>query len=99
MVSKKLVQHLKLKVVTHPSPYKVGWIKRGGQVLVYETCTVPLSIGNHYRDQIICDVLDMDACRILLGRPWQYDSHTIYRGSVNIYEFEWMGKNGGPFTH
>lgn len=34
----------------------------------------------------------MNACHILLERPWEYDNNTIHRGSTNTYEFEWMGK-------
>ena len=70
LVSKKLVSALNLKTDPHPNPYKVSWIKKGGEATVSEVCTISLSIGQHYKDQIICDVLDMDACHILLGRPW-----------------------------
>lgn len=36
------------------------------------------------------DVLDMDACHILLGRSWQYDVQAVHRGRENTYEFQWM---------
>lgn len=45
----KLVLTLKFKIDKHPSPYKMGKIKKGGEVLVNEICMVPLSIGGHYR--------------------------------------------------
>ena len=41
---------------------------------IKEICTVPLSIESSYKDQIVCDVLDMDVCHLLLGRPWQHDT-------------------------
>nr|ABN05712.1 hypothetical protein MtrDRAFT_AC148396g33v2 [Medicago truncatula] len=34
------------------------------------SCKVPISIGKHYREEVLCDVLDIDVCHILLGRPW-----------------------------
>ncbi len=34
-----------------------------------------------------CDVVPMDACNILLGRPWQYDRDTIHRGAKKIDTF------------
>ena len=34
----------------------------------------------------------MDACHILLGRPWQYDTDYIHRGRANTIEFYWMGR-------
>ena len=44
--------------------------------------------------------LDMDACHILFGRPWQYDVDDKYLGRSNLYQL----KKGGikytllPFT-
>ena len=35
-------------------------------VNVTEICHVPITIGKHYKDAIICDVVDMDASHILL---------------------------------
>ena len=28
----------------------------------------------------------MDACHILLGRPWQFDRNMIHQGKENTYE-------------
>ena len=58
LVSKKLVTVLNLKTEPHPNPYKVSWIKKRGEATVSEVCTVSLSIGQHYKDQLICDVLE-----------------------------------------
>ena len=33
------------------------------------------------------DVIPMDACHLLLGRPWQYDRHALYDGHENTYTF------------
>jgi hypothetical protein len=29
----------------------------------------------------------MDACHLILGRPWQYDVNAIHRGKYNVYVF------------
>lgn len=34
----------------------------------------------------------MDACHLILGRPWQYDIKAIHKGHENTYEFDWLGK-------
>ncbi|TYK17872.1 plasma membrane ATPase 1 [Cucumis melo var. makuwa] len=91
-IAKRLVAALNLKVKTHPNPYKIGRVKKDGETSVSEICTVPLSIGSGYKDQIICDVIDMDVCHFLLGRPWQHDIQTLHKGRENTYEFYWMGK-------
>lgn len=70
----------------------MNWITKKGETTVKEICTVPLSIGNLYQDQIVCDVLDMDVCHLFLGRPWLYGNKTLHNGRENTYEFSWMGK-------
>jgi len=50
-----------------------------------------MSIGKFNQDSVTCDV-DMDACHILLGRPWQHDVDATHCGKRNIYMFTWEGK-------
>lgn len=42
IVSKKLVNALNLPMEPHPNPYKVGWIKKGGEAQVSNICTVSI---------------------------------------------------------
>ncbi|XP_020271056.1 uncharacterized protein LOC109846245 [Asparagus officinalis] len=79
VVSKALVKTLNLKTKKHPSPYKIAWIKKGPEVQVLDVCKVPLSIGKYYKDEILCNVVDMDACHVHLGRPWHYDVDATYK--------------------
>ncbi|KAL5541459.1 hypothetical protein UlMin_009169 [Ulmus minor] len=34
----------------------------------------------------------MDACHVLLGRPWQFDKDATHKGKANTYVFLWKGK-------
>ena len=65
IVAKKLVTMLNLKARTHLNPYNMGWGKKGGEVVVNEICTITLSIGSEYKDQIICDITEIDVCHHL----------------------------------
>jgi hypothetical protein len=51
---------------------------------------VEFKIGG-YRYDIFCDVIPMDVCHVLLGRPWRYDRNVIHDGRKNTYTLE---KNG-----
>jgi len=51
-------------------------------------CLVPFSIGKHYKDEIWYDIVPMDGCHILLGRPWLFDRSVIYDGRMNTYTFQ-----------
>eukprot|EP00253_Pinus_taeda_P011359 PITA_11359 len=40
-----------------------------------------------YKDKVVCDIMPMDVCHILLGRPWQYDRKVTHDGVTNYYKF------------
>lgn len=89
LVSQKLVDHLKLTTEIHEKPYTLGWVSKNSQVQVSLTCKVPISIGKHYKEEVLCDVLDMDVCHVLFGRPWLFDNNVTYKGRDNVMLFKW----------
>lgn len=38
-----------------------------------------LKIGNNH-DEVLCDIMPMDICHLLLGRPWQFDRQQYMTG-------------------
>ncbi|GJX32580.1 putative nucleotidyltransferase, ribonuclease H [Tanacetum coccineum] len=69
------------------------WLKKGGEVTVSKRVHVPFSVGNTYKDNVWCDVVPMDACHLLLGRPWEYDRDITHNGRTNTYSFLFEGLN------
>jgi hypothetical protein len=90
LVSTEMVEKMELETIEHPSPYRVSWLQKGHQVNVTKQCLVEFKIGG-YNDKILCDVIPMDVCHLLLGRPWQYDRNVVHDGRKNTYTLE---KNG-----
>ncbi|GJS98235.1 hypothetical protein Tco_0819405 [Tanacetum coccineum] len=67
------------------------WLKKGGEVIVSKRVHVPFSMGNTYKDNVWCDVVPIDACHLLLGRPWEYDLDITHNGRTNTYSFLFGG--------
>ena len=67
IASREMVDKLKLQKIPHPYPYKASWLTREKKTLVNEQVWVEFTLGE-YVDEILCDVIDMDACHLLLGR-------------------------------
>ncbi|XP_060200459.1 uncharacterized protein LOC132628711 [Lycium barbarum] len=52
---------------------------------------IKFSIGKH-QDEILCDVVPMQASHLLLGIPWQFDVDAQHSGRTNKYSFVVKGK-------
>ena len=91
LVSSDLVKKLGLTTQPRPHPYHIPWVSDSGKVKVTHTVRVHFSIGI-YSDFMDCDVLPMDACSLLLGRPWEYDTDAKHHGRSNKYTFMHKGK-------
>ncbi|KAI0498397.1 hypothetical protein KFK09_021638 [Dendrobium nobile] len=87
-----MVQTLQLKTTKNPYPYKISWVKKRIDIAVTEMCRLYFSIGKHYMCEVLCDVVDMDVCHLILGRPWKFDVGAIYDGRANTYSLEWKAK-------
>ncbi|PKI67058.1 hypothetical protein CRG98_012596 [Punica granatum] len=82
------MQKLSLRSESHPKPYKLAWLKKRGEVRVSKHALVTFSIGSRY---VWCVVVMMDACHLLLGRPWQFDRSVSHDGRTNKYSLTHKG--------
>ena len=44
---------------------------------------------------MLCDIVDMNNCHVLLGRPWQYDFRVVHDCVKNVFTVE---KGGRKFS-
>ncbi|XP_074292754.1 uncharacterized protein LOC141619634 [Silene latifolia] len=92
VASTTMVSKLGLPTQEHPNPYKLRWLNRDSGVRVDKQCIIYFSIGKMYKNKVLCDVVPMDACHLLLGRPWEYHRNTTHQGKDNVYVFRHQGK-------
>ena len=55
--------------------------------MVSKQSEIDLQVGT-YKYRIICDVIPMDVCHVLLGRPWQFDKKVVHEGRRKCYSFD-----------
>jgi hypothetical protein len=80
-----------LSTCAHTHPYYIQWLNNSGKDKVTHTARVHFSIGI-YHDYTDCDVVPMQACSLLLGRPWEFDTVAVHHGRANKYTLMHKGK-------
>ncbi|XP_052728162.1 uncharacterized protein LOC108321011 [Vigna angularis] len=89
VASTRVVEKLKLPTIAHAKPYKLQWLSEEGEILVNKQVHISFSIGK-YQDEVLCDVVPMEATHILLGRPWQFDRNVQHDGLTNRMTFTYQ---------
>ena len=84
VASTTMVEKLGMPTSKHPRPYKLQWLNDSGEVRVNKQVLVSFSIGK-YEDEVLCDIVPMQAVHLLLGRPWKFDRKVKYDGFTNKY--------------
>jgi len=51
-------------------------------MIINQQVKIVFSIGD-YCEEVLCDIIPMEAGHILLGRPWQFDKKAIHNGLTN----------------
>jgi len=92
VASQTMVDKLKLKMTPHPKPYAIQWLNQNKGMQVNQQILLSFSLGKLYDEELWCDVIPMDACHLLLGRPWMFDRKVHHDGYKNTYTFMRNGK-------
>ena len=90
VASTRVVDKLGLSTIFHAKPYKLKWLSEVGEIIVNKQVLIAFSIGK-YKDEVLCDVVPMEATHILLGRPWKFDRKVFHDGFTNKISFNFHG--------
>lgn len=90
-ISKAMVAALGLSTWRLPKPKRLEWLNSCGMLKITHKVHVPFTVDD-YVDEIECDVLPLEVCGLLLGRPWQYDRNVTHARRANTYSFMHGGK-------
>lgn len=91
MIDQDVVDRFHLSTFDHPIPYQLNWPTSAGNLMVQKQARVEFSIGE-YKDAVLCDVVSLEVCHLLLGRPWQFDRKAIHDGFTNQICFNLTGR-------
>jgi hypothetical protein len=91
LVNIEVVNKLGLTTQEHPHPYRIQWFNNNSNVKVTQTTRIQFSIGS-YHEFVNFDVVTMDACSLLLGCPWEFDTNAIGHGRSKKYTLMHKGK-------
>jgi len=92
VASLSMVEKLGLQAMAHPHLYNIQLLNQGKGLQVNSRCLIAYSIGKSYHDELWCDIIPLDACHLLLGRPWLFDQKVMDDGHSNTYNFHKDGK-------
>ncbi|CAA7397825.1 unnamed protein product [Spirodela intermedia] len=87
IISSLMVQNLKLKTKKHPHPYRIVCIKKNYETKVTDTILIKFSMGKTIFYEIYYDIVEMDACHLILDRSWDYDLDATHLDRDNHYIF------------
>ena len=86
VASTTLVEKLGLPTSKLPRPYKLQWLNDSEEVRVNKQVLISFQIGK-YDNEVLCNVVSMQAGHLLLRRPWQFDRKVKHDDFTNKYSF------------
>jgi len=87
IASQSMVEKLKIAISPHPKPYSIQLLGQDKELQISSESLLSISIGKNYKDDIWCNIVPIDACHILLGKPWLFSKRVKNDGRMNVYTF------------
>ena len=69
----------------HKRPYPLRWVCKDKRFQVTKKINLRFEITSKFIDEVEFDVVPLDICGIVLGRPYVYDRKTIFNKVQNQY--------------
>jgi hypothetical protein len=85
LISEEVVKKLGLKTKMHHKPYSLNWIRKNHKFPRKKQWTLKFAITSKFVDEVICDVVLLEARGMVLGSPHLYDRKTIFFKEHNQY--------------
>jgi hypothetical protein len=85
LISEEVVKQLGLNTQMHHKPYSLTWISNNHKLHITKQCTLKFAISSKFVDEIMCDVVPLNECRMVLGNPYLYDRKAIFYREQNQY--------------
>ena len=73
LISEAVVKQLGLITKPHKKIYPLGWVCKDKRLQVIKKCDLKFAITSKFVDEVEFDVVPLDICGIVLGRPYLYD--------------------------
>ncbi len=89
-MSSDLVENLELHAQPHPYPYYIKWVNSCDKFKLNRTVRIKFLIGS-YHDTTNFDLVPLQACSLMFGQPWIYDSIVLHNDIANTYTFRHNG--------
>jgi hypothetical protein len=83
--SEEVVKQLGLKTKMHRIPYSLNWIRKNHKFPITKQCVIKFAITSKFLDELICDVVLLEACGMVLASSYLHDRKTIFFKEQNQY--------------
>jgi hypothetical protein len=85
VILEEVVKKLGLKTKMHHKPYSLNWRSKNHKFPIKKQCVIKFAITSKFMDEVICDVVSLEACGMVLGSPYLYDRKAIFYMEQNQY--------------